>query len=285
MTGGNQDASGQQSGLEDPNKPTGPPNDAEGESCDVSVPPSCPNLVDNSIDELQMEQKFRDVLQFIADRSDVDLNTPVRHLGDTRVHLLSEQYTPKAEFVSLTTTEALQQLVRAWWGEFKRRDITPTSQRATKLFTLFKNSMNKPSLRPYLSADTALTIEPLGRPSTNLPWLPQNAKRVELTDLDLQHFEKQVRGSLRVANFMESLLQAWGYGDTPLMMLEKIKGAFVHATKSQLQIQSSLFSQVIQLRRDLALQGATASIDIQQQLRHAPVLDQVELFPRSCYWN
>ena len=251
----------------------------EGELLNVQVPSLSPDKVVDSVEDLQMEQKFRDVLQFIADRADVDLSTPVRHLGDTRVHLLSEQFTPKSEFVSLTTTEALQQLVVAWWGEFKRRDITSTSQRANKPFTLFKNSANKPSLRPYLSADTALTIEPLSRPSVHLPWLPQTHKKVELTDLDLQHFEKQVRGSLRVANFMESLLQAWGYGDTPAMMLEKIKGAFVHATKSQLQIQSALFSQLIQLRRDLALYGATASVDIQQMLRHAPVLNQVELFP------
>ena len=104
-------------------------------------------------------------------------------------------------------------------------------------------------------------------------------RKVELTDFDLQHFEKQVRGSLRVVNFMESLLQAWGYGDTPRMMLEKIKGAFVHATKSQMQIQSALFSQIVQLRRDLALQGATAAMNVQQQLRHAPVLNQSELFP------
>ena len=46
---------------------------------------------------------------------------------------------------------------------------------------------------------------------------------------------------------MESLLQAWGYGNTPRMMLEKIKGAFVHATKSQMQIQFALFSQIVQL--------------------------------------
>ena len=78
---------------------------------------------------------------------------------------------------------------------------------------------------------------------------------------------------------MESLLQAWGYGDTPLMMFEKIKGAFVHATKSQMQIQAVLRCQLVQLRRDLGLHGATVPMDVQQQLCHAPVLNQVGLFP------
>ena len=45
-----------------------------------------------------------------------------------------------------------------------------------------------------------------------------------------------------------------------------------------MQIQSALFSQFVQLRRDLALYGATAPIGLQQRLRHAPVLNQVELF-------
>ena len=98
----------------------------EGELLNVQVPSPLPDKTVDSVEELQMEQKFRDVLQFIADRADVNLSTPVRHLGDTRVHLLSEQFTPKSEFVALTTTEALQQLVVAWWGEFKRRDITST---------------------------------------------------------------------------------------------------------------------------------------------------------------
>ena len=277
--GGQFDTSGQQGNTGENQDAAAGQQEAEGELHNVPSRIEVPDVFPVLTDDLQMEQKFRDVLQFIADRADVDLSTPVRHVSDTKVHLLSEQIAPKTEFVSLTTTEALQQLIRAWWGEFKRRDVTPTSQRANKLFALFKNSANKPSLRPYMAADMALTIEPLARPSVNLPWLPQSGRKVELTDFDLQHFERQVRGSLRVVNFMESLLQAWGYGDTPRMMLEKIKGAFVHATKSQMQIQSALFSQIVQLRRDLALQGATAAMDVQQQLRHAPVLNQSELFP------
>ena len=253
--------------------------EGEGKPFPKTVTPLSSKTVNVMTDELQMEQGFRDVLQFIADRADVNLSTPISHVGDTKVHLLSEQFTPKSDFVSLTTTEALQQLIRAWWAEFKRRDITPTSQRGNKLFCLFKNSANKPSLRPYIAADTSLVIEPLNRPAVNIPWLPQSGKKVELTDLDLQHFEKQVRGTLRVTNFSESLLQAWRYGDTPHVMLDKIMSAFIHATKTQMQIQTSLFSQIVQLRRDLALHGATVSMDVQQQLRHAPILDQTELFP------
>ena len=173
LEGGSQQQTGH-GYTQDP--PFNPPEN-EGESCDVVHPSTFPDVIDISTDELQTEQRFRDVLQFIANRADVNLSTPVRHLGNTRVHLRSEQFTPKTEFVSLTTTEALQQLVQAWWGEFKRRDITPTSQRANKLFALFKNSANKASLKPYLSADTALKIETLTRPTTNLQWLPQTCKK------------------------------------------------------------------------------------------------------------
>ena len=67
--------------------------------------------VNDASDDVQIEQRFRDVLQFIADRADVDLNTPVSHLGDTRVHLLSEQFQPKSEFGSLTTTAASARVV------------------------------------------------------------------------------------------------------------------------------------------------------------------------------
>ena len=141
--------------------------------------------------------------------------------------------------------------------------------------------MNKPSLRPYYSADNKLTIEPLGRPPVNISWLPQVGKKVELTDYDLQHFEKQVRITIRVANFLESLLQAWKYGDTPECMLEKIAGAIVHATKTQMQTQIALLGQLIQLRRDLFLSGATATLDVCQELRHAPILEEPHLFPQD----
>ena len=102
------------------------------------------------------------------------------------------------------------------------RDVTATSQRAIKLFTVFKASGNKPSLLPYFSSDNELTLEALAYPNINVSWLPQTGKKVELSDLDLQHFERQVRVGARVANFMEALLQACKYGDTPAFMLEKI---------------------------------------------------------------
>ena len=198
-----------------------------------------------------------------------------------KVHLRSEQFTQKEEFVSLTTTDAVKQFMQAWWAEFQKRDVTATSQRAIKLFTIFKASGNKPSLRPYFSSDNELTLEPLARPNINVSWLPQTGKKVELSDLDLQHFERQVRVGARVANFMEALLQAWKYGDTPAFMLDKIISAIIHATKTQLQNQTALLSQIIQLRRDLFLCGATASLDVQQAMRHAPFLGQPELFPQK----
>ena len=253
----------------------------EGRSQPSPASPLTNFFNNESIDENQVDQKFRQVLRFIADRADVKLDTPVHFAGDTRVRLLSEQYTPKTKFVSLTTTEALKQFILAWWAEFRRRDITPTTQRSHKLFTLFKASGNKPSLRPYYSADNELAMEPLTKSQTNMPWLPQGGKKVELSDQDLQHLEKQVRVSLRVTNFMESLLQAWRTGDTPGHMIEKITSAFVHATKTQMQSQVALFCQIVQLRRDLAIQGASASTQIQQTLRHAPILGETELFPPS----
>ena len=197
------------------------------------------------------------------------------------MHLLSEQFTPKSDFVSLTTTDAVQQFILAWWAEFRKRDITPTSQKAIKTGTLFKASINKPSIRPYLSADSKLSLEPLNRPHINLSWLPQAGKKIELTDMDLQHFERQTRITIRVSNFLEALLQAWRYGDAPQFMLEKIIGAIVHATKTQLQAQTALLCQFIQLRRDLFMTGATCAIDIQQALRHAPPLNCPDLFPHK----
>ena len=59
------------------------------------------------------------MLQFIADRFDAEFKAPLSAQGDTRVHFLSEQFTPKSDFVSLTTTDAVQQLMLAWWEEFK----------------------------------------------------------------------------------------------------------------------------------------------------------------------
>ena len=73
------------------------------------------NLPRLSLEEPQIDQKFRDVLQFIADRSDVELKTPAQMLND-KVHLRSEQFTQNEEFVSLTTTDAVKQFVQAWGG-------------------------------------------------------------------------------------------------------------------------------------------------------------------------
>ena len=75
------------------------------------------NLPHLSLEEPQIDQKFRDVLQFIADRSDVEPKTPAHMLND-KVHLRSEQFTQKEEFVSLTTTDAVKQFMQAWWAEF-----------------------------------------------------------------------------------------------------------------------------------------------------------------------
>ena len=252
----------------------------EGKSLNTLDTGQSPNTPYN-LDEPQIDQKFRDVLQFIADRSDVELKPPYGVQSEGRVHLLSEQFTPKTDFVSLTTTDAVRQFVLTWWAEFKKRDITPTSQRAIKTGVLFKASINKPSIRPYMSADSTLSIEPLNRPHINLSWLPQTGKKIELTDMDLQHFEKQARITIRVSNFLEALLQAWRYGDAPQFMLEKIIGAIVHATKTQLQAQTALLCQFIQLRRDLFMAGATCALDIQQALRHAPPLESPDIFPHK----
>ena len=131
----------------------------EGKSLNTLDTGQFPNTPYN-LDEPQIDQKFRDVLQFIADRSDVELKAPHGAQSEGRVHLLSEQFTPKSDFVSLTTTDAVRQFVLTWWAEFKKREITPTSQRAIKTGVLFKASINKPSICPYMSADSTLSIEP-----------------------------------------------------------------------------------------------------------------------------
>ena len=99
--------------------------------------------------------------------------------------------------------------------------------------------------------------------------------------MDLQHFEKQARITIRVSNFLEALLQAWRYGDTPQFMFDKIISAIVHATKTQLQAQTALLCQFIQLRRDLFMTAATCSLDIQQELRHTSPLECLDLFPHD----
>ena len=231
------------------------------------------------LDDAVVDTKFRDVLQYIAERSDVNLDVPVRLAHQDRVHLLSEQLTPREEFVSLTTTNSLQEFIKAWWGEFSRRDANPNSQRALKPGQPFKAASNRPSMRPYYSADMVLTIEPLGRPTMNIAWLPQHGKKAEMGDAELQHFERQVRMGLRVSNFMEALLQAWKLEEPSAAMLVKIANAMVHATKTLLQIQVAQLGQFIQLRRDLFLISSSAPVDVAQQLRHAPILGCPELFP------
>jgi len=222
----------------------------EGQSHPTLAPPPIAHTHETGVssDDILLQQSFREVLQFIADRSDVDLKTPIHLLADRRVHLLSEQFQPKDSFVSITTTEAVQKFVRAFEDEFQRRDITPTSLRAIKLFTIFKPAMNRP-------------------------------KKAELTDQDLSHFEKQTKISVRVANFLESLLQAWKHEPIPIFMIEKIGDAIVHATKTILQTLTPMLGQFVQLRRDLYLLGSSAPLDVQQKLRHAPTLGEKELFP------
>ena len=100
-----------------------------------------------------------------------------------------------------------------------------------------------------------------------------------MTDLDLQHFERQTRIAIRVVNFLESLLQAWQYEHIPLVMLPKIAAAIIHATKTQMQTLTPLLGQFVQLRRDLYLSGSFAPMDIRQKLRHAPILGKQDLFP------
>ena len=71
-------------------------------------------IIKYDLDEPQIDQTFRDVLQFIADWSDVELKAPLSAQSDTRVHLLSEKFTPKCDFVFLATTDAVQQFMLAW---------------------------------------------------------------------------------------------------------------------------------------------------------------------------
>ena len=93
------------------------------------------------------------MLRFIADRSEVDLTPPMGSVNDGHVHLKSENIQSQNEFFSLTTASAVKDMIRAWWDEFKRKDVTSTSQRAIKFNSVFKAKCKIPSRRPYMLAD------------------------------------------------------------------------------------------------------------------------------------
>ena len=104
-----------QHGGGDANKPEGKSKDSLG------VPfVYFPHL---SLEEPQIDQKFRDVLRIIAGRSDLELKTPAHMLND-KLNLRLEQFTQRKKFVSLTTNDAVKQFVEAWWVEFQKSDVT-----------------------------------------------------------------------------------------------------------------------------------------------------------------
>ena len=91
--------------------------------------------------------------------------------------------------------------------------------------------------------------------------------------------ERISRGSVMVITFMEALLQAYQYGDTPLIQMENIFKCMIHAIKSLLQLQVAMVCQFTQLRQNIYLAGATSvSSDVLTSLRHSPVLEQTNLF-------
>ena len=72
------------------------------------------------------------MLRFIAERSEVDLRSPMGSINDGHIHLKSENVQSQNEFFSITMASAVKDMIRAWWDEFKRKDVTSTSQRAIK---------------------------------------------------------------------------------------------------------------------------------------------------------
>ena len=181
--------------------------------------------------------------------------------------------------MSLTTASAVKNLISAWWDEFKRKDVTSISQRAVKFNSVFKAKTNVPSLRPYLSADDEFCLDNPAKPVAAFQWLPTPSKEFKLAEFDLLHMERQSRGSVRVLNFMEAVLQAYQYGDTPLMEMENIFQCMIHATKSLLQLKVAMVCQFTQMRRDIYLSNATnVSGDVLSTLRHSPVLGHPDLF-------
>ena len=91
----------------------------EGKSLNTLDTGQSPNTPCN-LDEPQIDQKLRDVLQFIDDRSDVELKPPRGAQSEGRVHLLSEKFTPKTDFVSLTTTDTVRQFVLTWLAKLQK---------------------------------------------------------------------------------------------------------------------------------------------------------------------
>ena len=130
-----------------------------------------------------------------------------------------------------------------------------------------------------MSADDEFCLDNPAKQVAAFQWLPTPSKEFKLAEFDLLHMERQSRGSVRVLNFMEAVLQAYQYGDTPLLEMENIFQCMIHATKSLLQLQVAMVCQFTQMRRDIYLSSATnVSGDVLSTLRHSPVLGHPDLF-------
>ena len=66
----------------------------------------------------------------------------------------------------------------------------------------------KPTLRPFISADEVLTVQPLADPPMCYNWLPPPPQRMHFTLHDAKYFEGLVRKSLCAINYVEASLQA-----------------------------------------------------------------------------
>ena len=105
------------------------------------------------------------------------------------IHLPSEDAPESEESLALTTTNALLQMLEAWWLEFKQKD-GQSGLLQTKLRSLFKSGGARVSLKPYESEDGLLSFDPPEAPTTLFTWLPPPPKRLKIAENDLLYFDR-----------------------------------------------------------------------------------------------
>ena len=231
-------------------------------------------------DDAPSENKFREIIQTIADYSAVRALPALVFSTNRVVRLPSEKAAARQHSLTLSTSQELVEMLNVWFEELRKKDHLRDAQRVVPFHSIFKAKENRPSLKLFKSADEWIPMEAAKNPSLSYPWLVQPSDRFRIRECDVWHFETQCRQTLRAVNFAEADLQAISNPETPPEKKELLLAQLPLSLRSIAQIQAAVFGQLIQLRRDryLALMQRIAPDDI-GRLRHAPVDASNELFP------
>ena len=235
-----------------------------------------------SLDESTVKARasFSDLLQLIAQYSDVNAQAKDIFKSSRLVHLESENYTPPPDTLALTTTKSIPAFILAWWREFAQRDLNGPETRQIKWHSLHKARENRPSFRPYVPADNVVRSEALADPPLIYTWLPKPPTRLNFSEFDAKHFEGQTRKILNAASFIEAILQGLRRCGTDANAFASFLTALTPALKVVIQLQTATLCQWVQVRRDHWLAKASqVSPPDMQALRHAPLVGTQHLFP------